>query len=107
MSFLIKRVRGREIIDSRGNPTVEAEVTLECGLSARASVPSGASTGKYEAVELRDDDKERFGGLGVTRAVENIKNEISLELSGKNPNSRSSAIVRSFTQKNRLVRSLL
>ncbi len=85
MSFLIKRVRGREIIDSRGNPTVEAEVTLECGLSARASVPSGASTGKYEAVELRDDDKERFGGLGVTRAVENIKNEISLELSGKNP----------------------
>ena len=85
MSFLIKRVRGREIIDSRGNPTVEAEITLECGLIARASVPSGASTGKYEAVELRDGDEKRFNGLGVKRAVENIRSEISPALCGKNP----------------------
>lgn len=85
MSFLIKKVRGREIIDSRGNPTVEAEVTLECGISARASVPSGASTGEYEAVELRDGDRSRFMGLGVKRAVENIAREISPALLGKNP----------------------
>lgn len=85
MSFLIKRIRGREIIDSRGNPTVEAEITLECGISARASVPSGASTGEYEAVELRDGDKSRFMGLGVKKAAENITKEISPCLSGKNP----------------------
>ena len=85
MSFFIKRVRGREIIDSRGNPTVEAEVTLECGISARASVPSGASTGEFEAVELRDGDKKRFMGLGVSQAVQNISQEISPALCGKNP----------------------
>lgn len=85
MSFLIRRIRGREIIDSRGNPTVEAEITLECGISARASVPSGASTGEYEAVELRDGDKNRFMGLGVKKAAENITKEISPALSGKNP----------------------
>lgn len=85
MSFLIRRIRGREIIDSRGNPTVEAEITLECGISARASVPSGASTGEYEAVELRDGDKSRFMGLGVKKAAENITKEISPALSGKNP----------------------
>lgn len=85
MSFLIKKVRGREIIDSRGNPTVEAEITLECGIYARASVPSGASTGEYEAVELRDGDNRRFMGLGVRKAVENINREISPALCGKNP----------------------
>ena len=85
MSFLIKKVRGREIIDSRGNPTVEAEITLECGIYARASVPSGASTGEYEAVELRDGDNRRFMGLGVRKAVENINREISPALCCKNP----------------------
>lgn len=85
MSFFIKRIRGREIIDSRGNPTVEAEVTLESGISARASVPSGASTGEFEAVELRDGDKKRFMGLGVQKAVNNINKHISPALCGKNP----------------------
>ena len=85
MSFFIKRIRGREIIDSRGNPTVEAEVTLESGISARASVPSGASTGEFEAVELRDGDKKRFMGLGVRKAVDNINKHISPALCGKNP----------------------
>ncbi|OUQ19784.1 phosphopyruvate hydratase [Lachnoclostridium sp. An14] len=69
--FDIAAVRGREILDSRGNPTVEAEVTLENGAVGRASVPSGASTGKFEAVELRDED-HRYGGKGVKRAVENV-----------------------------------
>lgn len=68
-------VRGREILDSRGNPTVEVEVVLECGIVGRAAVPSGASTGEYEAVELRDGDKGRFLGKGVLTAVDNV-NEI-------------------------------
>ena len=59
---VITNITGREIIDSRGNPTVEAEVTLECGVTGRASVPSGASTGVNEALELRDGDKKRYGG---------------------------------------------
>jgi enolase len=63
----ISEVKGREIIDSRGNPTVEAEVTLGSGAIGRAAVPSGASTGSREAVELRDGDNNRFGGKGVTR----------------------------------------
>ncbi|MEM2057620.1 MAG: hypothetical protein QXO76_05165, partial [Thermoproteota archaeon] len=66
--FKIKRVQGREIIDSRGNPTVEAVVELQGGSLGKASVPSGASTGKYEAVELRDRDEKRFHGLGVLKA---------------------------------------
>ncbi|SVB61421.1 uncharacterized protein METZ01_LOCUS214275, partial [marine metagenome] len=65
-------VRGREIIDSRGNPTVEAEVTVETGARGRAAVPSGASTGAHEAVELRDEDQSRFLGKGVQKAVANI-----------------------------------
>jgi enolase len=69
-------VRGREILDSRGNPTVEAEVILETGVRGRAAVPSGASTGAHEAVELRDGDRERYGGKGVLRAVENINTVI-------------------------------
>jgi enolase len=71
---------GREILDSRGNPTVEAEVLLESGVIGRAAVPSGASTGEHEAVELRDGDKNRYGGKGVLKAVENINDKIADEL---------------------------
>ena len=73
-------VWGREILDSRGNPTIEVEVTLECGIVGRAAVPSGASTGENEAVELRDGDKTRYNGLGVQKAVENVNNKIANEL---------------------------
>ncbi|HZD05533.1 MAG TPA: phosphopyruvate hydratase [Longimicrobiales bacterium] len=69
-------VRGREVLDSRGNPTVEAEVILETGVRGRALVPSGASTGAHEAVELRDGDRDRYGGKGVLKAVANIDSEI-------------------------------
>ena len=68
---LIRQVYAREILDSRGNPTVEVEVDLEGGASGRAAVPSGASTGEHEALELRDGDK-RFGGKGVRKAIENV-----------------------------------
>ena len=78
----IEKVTGREIIDSRGNPTVEAEVTLACGARGRAAAPSGASTGEFEALELRDGDKGRFGGKGVTRAVHNINTVIRDTLKG-------------------------
>jgi len=71
---------GREILDSRGNPTVEAEVLLESGVIGRAAVPSGASTGEHEAVELRDGDKNRYGGKGVLKAVENINEKVADEL---------------------------
>ena len=71
---------GREILDSRGNPTIEAEVLLESGVIGRAAVPSGASTGEHEAVELRDNDKNRYGGKGVLKAVENINDKIADEL---------------------------
>src|SRR5438270_8010652 len=73
----IQEVRAREILDSRGNPTVEAEVTLAGGAKGRAAVPSGASTGEHEAVELRDGDQQRFLGKGVLRAVENVNGEIA------------------------------
>ena len=73
----IKEVKGREILDSRGNPTVEVDVKLESGLVARASVPSGASKGEHEAVELRDGDEKRYGGKGVLRAVSNVNGEIA------------------------------
>ncbi|MCA1641763.1 MAG: phosphopyruvate hydratase [Acidobacteria bacterium] len=79
---LIEQVRAREILDSRGNPTVEAEVFLVGGEVGRAAVPSGASTGEHEAVELRDGDKRRFGGKGTLRAVENINGVISDALEG-------------------------
>ncbi len=75
-------IHGREILDSRGNPTVEVEVTLETGASGRAAVPSGASTGTHEAVELRDGDKFRYGGKGVLNAVEAVNGELSDALSG-------------------------
>ncbi|MBI4484283.1 MAG: phosphopyruvate hydratase [Acidobacteria bacterium] len=78
----IVNIRAREILDSRGNPTVEAEVYLEDGTWARASVPSGASTGKHEALELRDGDARRYGGAGVRRAVEHVNGTIAPELEG-------------------------
>ena len=78
----IEKVIGREIIDSRGNPTVEAEVYLLDGTVGRGAAPSGASTGEFEALELRDGDKLRFGGKGVTKAVENINTVISDALTG-------------------------
>jgi len=80
---MITHIHGREILDSRGNPTVEAEVTLESGAIGRASVPSGASTGEREAVELRDDDPKRYGGKGVTKAVHNVNTEIREALLGQ------------------------
>ncbi len=79
---LIEQIWAREILDSRGNPTVEAEVILESGETGRAAVPSGASTGENEAVELRDGDEKRYLGKGVLQAVENINEKISYELEG-------------------------
>lgn len=73
-------ILGREILDSRGNPTIEVEVQLESGVIGRAAVPSGASTGEHEAVELRDGDKSRYGGKGVLKAVENVNDKIADEL---------------------------
>ena len=78
----IVEIHAREILDSRGRPTVEAEVTLESGVTGLAQVPSGASTGTFEAHELRDDDPKRYGGKGVLKAVENIEEQISPELYG-------------------------
>ena len=78
----IKAISAREILDSRGNPTVEVEVMLSGGATGIASVPSGASTGKYEAVELRDGDKCRYGGLGILKAVSNVNNKIAPALTG-------------------------
>src|SRR4028119_218516 len=75
-------ILGRSILDSRGNPTVEVDVTLEDGSSGRAAVPSGASTGAHEAVELRDGDKSRWGGKGVTKAVEAVNGPIADALLG-------------------------
>jgi enolase len=81
----ISALRAREILDSRGNPTVEAEVILSNGVFGRAAVPSGASTGEHEAVELRDGDAERYGGKGVLEAVANIEDEIASALRGQDP----------------------
>jgi enolase len=82
MMNTIVDILGREIIDSRGNPTVEVDVRLDSGVVGRAAVPSGASTGAREAVELRDGDKERYFGKGVLTAVENINTEICEALIG-------------------------
>src|SRR5688500_10238023 len=76
-------IRAREILDSRGNPTVEVDVTLEGGFLGRAGVPSGASTGAHEAVELRDGDKKRYGGKGVLKALDAVNSEIFDALSGR------------------------
>jgi|TARA_B100001057_G_scaffold192785_1_gene193716 enolase len=82
MSTIITDIRAREIIDSRGNPTVEVDVELDSGIIGRAAVPSGASTGEHEAVELRDEDKNRYLGKGVIKAVNNVDNLIAPELIG-------------------------
>ncbi len=81
-------IRGREIIDSRGNPTIEADVVLSCGAVGRAAVPSGASTGSREAIELRDDDARRFGGKGVRKAVANVNGEIRKLLLGRDASNQ-------------------
>src|SRR5215475_11458566 len=79
---IIEQIHAREVLDSRGNPTVEVEVTLADGAFGRAIVPSGASTGAYEALELRDGDKQRYGGKGVLKAVENVNTAIAEALVG-------------------------
>lgn len=85
MSVVITKVFAREILDSRGNPTLEAQVHLSDGAWARAAVPSGASTGAHEALEMRDQDKKRYLGKGVTKAVDNVNNTIAPELKGLDP----------------------
>ena len=83
-SSKVEKIIAREIIDSRGNPTVEADVLLDSGTTGTGAAPSGASTGEFEALELRDGDKKRFGGKGVTKAVENVNKTINEVLAGKN-----------------------
>lgn len=83
---VIKEVKAREVLDSRGNPTVEADVILEDGIMGRAIVPSGASTGEHEALELRDGDKGRYMGKGVSKAVKNIQEIVAPKLAGLEPN---------------------
>jgi enolase len=80
---VIKEVKARQILDSRGNPTIEVDVLLESGAFGRAAVPSGASTGEYEAVELRDGDKSRWMGKGVSKAVANVNKIIKEAVVGK------------------------
>jgi enolase len=84
----VKKVHGREILDSRGNPTVEVEIVLESGVLGRAAVPSGASTGEREALELRDGDKSRYGGKGVRKAVANVNGEIARAIEGRDLDQR-------------------
>src|SRR3954471_556629 len=85
----IAEIRGRQILDSRGNPTVEVDVVLADGTLGRAAVPSGASTGIYEAVELRDDDKQRYLGKGVRKAVENVNTALSKVVVGRDPGDQA------------------
>jgi enolase len=89
MSCKISFIRALEILDSRGNPTLKATVVLDNGMSASASVPSGASTGENEAVELRDGDKKRYNGKGVTKAVENVNRAIGPKLVGHDPTKQA------------------
>ncbi len=79
----IKGIKAREVLDSRGNPTIEVDVILEGGVLGRAMVPSGASTGEYEAIELRDGDKGRFLGRGVRKAVDNVNRIIAPKILGR------------------------
>jgi len=88
MSSKIASVRGRQVLDSRGNPTVEVDVVLESGRKGRAIVPSGASTGVHEAVELRDGDKSVYLGKAVTKAVANVNGEIAAALKGADPDDQ-------------------
>ncbi len=85
----IIRVHGREILDSRGNPTVEVDVTLDGGAFGRAAVPSGASTGEREAIELRDGDASRYGGKGVRTAVAHVNGEIAAAVTGRERDQRA------------------
>ena len=85
----ITEVRGREILDSRGNPTVEVDVLLDSGALGRGAVPSGASTGTREAVELRDGDPKRYGGKGVLRAVEHVNTVLKASVSGMDPRDQA------------------
>src|SRR5438105_76842 len=85
MNISIEFIHARQILDSRGNPTVEVDVVLEDGTVGRAAVPSGASTGEHEAVELRDEDKKKWLGKGVAKAVENVNSSIAPELIGLDP----------------------
>jgi enolase len=89
MKTNIKNIKAREILDSRGNPTVEVDVFLDNGVFGRAAVPSGASTGEYEAAELRDNDKSRYSGKGVLNAVNNVNNEINKTLIGTDVNDQT------------------
>jgi enolase len=86
----IKNIKAREILDSRGNPTVEVDVTLDNGIIGRAAIPSGASTGSKEAVELRDGDKKRYLGKGVLKAVNNVNEIIAPQVVGKDPKEQKS-----------------
>src|SRR3954468_8469163 len=88
MSLAIEFIQGRQILDSRGNPTVEVDVLLEDGTLGRAAVPSGASTGEHEAVELRDDDKKKNVGKGDAKAVDNVNTKIAPELIGLDPRDK-------------------
>ena len=81
----IKKVIGREILDSRGNPTIEVDIILDNGILGRAAVPSGASTGEHEALELRDGDKKRYSGKGVLKAVNNVNTVIASKIKGLSP----------------------
>jgi enolase len=85
----IQAVHGREILDSRGNPTVEVDLVLDGGALGRAAVPSGASTGQREALELRDGDKRRYLGKGVAKAVGNVNGEIAAALEGREADQRA------------------
>src|SRR5256714_5762600 len=85
----ITAIHAREILDSRGNPTVEVDVRLEDGSLGRAAVPSGASTGVHEAVELRDGDKSHWGGKGVGKAVEGVNGEIARAVTGRDANDQA------------------
>src|SRR6201990_1192644 len=88
MSTIIEDVVAREVLDSRGNPTIEVDVYLEDGIVGRAAVPSGASTGAHEAVELRDGDKSRYLGKGGTQAVQNVNSELAKCAVGRDPSDQ-------------------
>src|SRR6476646_66619 len=88
----ITDIIGREILDSRGNPTVEVDVILETGLRGRAVVPSGASTGAHEAIELRDGDKKRYGGKGVRKAVDAVNGEIFDAIGGMDAEAQAKIV---------------
>ena len=85
----IQKIHGREILDSRGNPTVEVDVHLDGGVTGRAAVPSGASTGQREALELRDGDRKRYAGKGVSKAVSHVNGEIAAALRGREADQRA------------------